>query len=146
MKGVLWKWLLFLFVCFCFCFCFFSEDISVGICFNKTPGGLNQWHNRQGSGGRVPPRDFWPGNFCWPTGKREGKKGKCSRKEGKSNKGKWKIENGRRKKSYKMREMKRGLSPPPFSLFKTTEICFGSTKMGIFYREKSISRWEENQE
>ena len=23
-----------------------------------------------------------------------------------------------------------------FSLLKTTEICFGSTKMGIFYREK----------
>ena len=23
-----------------------------------------------------------------------------------------------------------------FSLFKTTEICFGSTKMGIFYQEK----------
>ena len=23
-----------------------------------------------------------------------------------------------------------------FSLFKTSEICFGSTKMGIFYREK----------
>ena len=32
--------------------------------------------------------------------------------------------------------------PPPFffccSLFKTTEICFGSTKMGIFYREKAF--------
>ena len=25
-----------------------------------------------------------------------------------------------------------------FSLFKTTEICFGSTKMGIFYREKAF--------
>ena len=25
-----------------------------------------------------------------------------------------------------------------FSLFKTTEICFGSTKMGIFYREKEF--------
>ena len=26
-----------------------------------------------------------------------------------------------------------------FSLFKTTEICFGSTKMGIFYREKHLT-------
>ena len=25
-----------------------------------------------------------------------------------------------------------------FSLFKKTEICFGSTKMGIFYREKAF--------
>ena len=33
-----------------------------------------------------------------------------------------------------------------FSLFKTTKICFGSTKMEIFYREKSISRWKKNQE
>ena len=34
-----------------------------------------------------------------------------------------------------------------FSLFKTTEICFGSTKMGIFYREKNfISRREKNPE
>ena len=52
-------------------------------------------------GGRVPPpRHFWQGNFCWPTGKREAKKkGKWRRKrrkEGKSQKGRWKIENGRR--------------------------------------------------
>ena len=25
-----------------------------------------------------------------------------------------------------------------FSLFKTTEICFGSTKMGIFYQDKAV--------
>ena len=31
-------------------------------------------------------------------------------------------------------------------LLKTTEICFGSTKMGIFYREKSLSRRYKNQE
>ena len=29
------------------------------------------------------------------------------------------------------------------SLFKITEICFGSTKMGIFYREKNILRREK---
>ena len=33
-----------------------------------------------------------------------------------------------------------------FSLLKMTEICFGSTKMGIFYREKGISRRGKNQE
>ena len=30
-----------------------------------------------------------------------------------------------------------------FSLLKTTETCFGSTKMGIFYREKNILRREK---
>ena len=30
-----------------------------------------QWHNR---GGRVPPRNFWPRNFCWPIGKKEARK------------------------------------------------------------------------
>ena len=35
---------------------------------------------------------------------------------------------------------------PCFSLLKTTEICFGSTKIGIFYREKSISRQKKNRE
>ena len=32
-----------------------------------------------------------------------------------------------------------------FSLFKTTRICFGSTKVDIFYREKSISRREKKE-
>ena len=53
-----------------------------------------------GGGGSVPPWHFSPGNFCWPTGKREGRK----------------------------------------SLFKTTEICFGSTKMGIFYQIEHIKK------
>ena len=30
-----------------------------------------------------------------------------------------------------------------FSLLKTTEICFGSTKMGILYWEKNISHREK---
>ena len=42
-----------------------------------------------------------------------------------------KIENERRN-SYKIR---RGLF---FSLFETPEICFGSIKVGIFYREKAF--------
>ena len=96
---------------------------------------LRQWRNRQGAQ-CPPPRDFWPGNFCWPTGEREvRKKGKMEQKIRKIKKGRWKIENGRR--SYKTR---RG----PFfyfilfyfSLFKKTEICFGSTKMGVFYQGK----------
>ena len=33
-----------------------------------------------------------------------------------------------------------------FSLSKTTEICFGSTKMGIFYREKAFHAGKKNQE
>ena len=30
-----------------------------------------------------------------------------------------------------------------FALLKTTEICFGSTKMGIFYREKTFHAGEK---
>ena len=53
-----------------------------------------QWRNRRGGGqGAEFPRDFWPGNFCWPIGKEwQGKKGKWCRK-GKSKKERWKIEN-----------------------------------------------------
>ena len=35
---------------------------------------LKQWRNRRGAGGRVPPRDFWPGNFCLRIGKKEVRK------------------------------------------------------------------------
>ena len=43
-------------------------------------------------GGRVPPRDFWPGNFCWRIGKKE------ARKKGKRG------ENGEEKKETFKRE------------------------------------------
>ena len=36
-----------------------------------------QWRNKRGGGGRggrVLPRDFWQGNFCYPTGKKEARK------------------------------------------------------------------------
>ena len=33
-----------------------------------------------------------------------------------------------------------------FSLFETTKICFGSTKMEIFYREKHLTPGKKNQE
>ena len=37
--------------------------------------GVGQWHNRQGGqGGRVPPRDLWPGNFRWRFRKKEARK------------------------------------------------------------------------
>ena len=100
-----------------------------------------QWRNRR-VGGRVPPRDFWPGNFCW----RVGKKGKGKRekgwklriKEGKLWKGKWKIGNGSRKSSKKWwGPFFFSSSFFYFSLLKTMEICFGCTNMGIFYREKN---------
>ena len=43
----------------------------------------DQWRNRRRgwAGGRVPPRDSWPGNFCWrwrigkKRGKEKGKRG-----------------------------------------------------------------------
>ena len=90
-----------------------------------------------GQGGRVPPRDFWPGNFCWRIGKKEArKKGKRSENwEEKVENWKWKQEHVR----------KRGEDLFfffffffCFSLLKTMKICFGSTKMGIFYREKAF--------
>ena len=60
-----------------------------------------QWRNRRGWGGQSAPRDFWPVNFCWPTGKKEGrKKGKEVEIEkkrrkilnGKVENWKWKVE------------------------------------------------------
>ena len=105
-----------------------------------------QWRNRRGARGQSAPptRDFWPGNFCSDVSgkKRQGRKGK--RGEVKTEKKRRKIEKGRWK-SYKM-------SRRPFfffffffffcfSLVKTTKICFGSTtKMGIFYREKTSGK------
>ena len=52
----------------------------------------NQWHNRQGQSAPPPRPNFWPGNFCWPTGKKEARK---KMEKG----GKWRRkENGRREK------------------------------------------------
>ena len=58
--------------------------------------GVAQWHNRWGGqGAECPPRDFWPGNFCWRIGKkRQGKKekgGNWEEKKEKCRKGRWKI-------------------------------------------------------
>ena len=86
--------------------------------------------------GRVPQQHFSSGNFCWPTGKREG------RKKGKMEKKRRKIERGKAEKrkvtKWRMRRDFFKIFFFCFSLFKTTEICFGFTKMGIFYRGKAF--------
>ena len=74
-----------------------------------------------------------------PGKKRQGKKGKgveIKKKRRKIIKGRWKIENGRWK-SYKMRSSLLFFFFFVLSLFKTAKICFGSTKMEIFYQEKA---------
>ena len=103
-----------------------------------------------GRGAECPLRDFWPGNFCWPTGKKEArKKGKRGenweeKKENcKREGGKWKLE----------KVTKWGEGPFFFffffffclSLFKTTKSCFGSTKMEIFCFEKAFLSGKKNQ-
>ena len=90
------------------------------------------------AGGSVTPRDFRQGKFCWPTGKKEARK-KCKR--GKMKKKICKIVKGKVENwKWRIEKFKNEGRTFFFSLFKTTKICFGSTKMEIFYREKSISR------
>ena len=96
------------------------------------------------AGGQSVPQRLLTGKFLlmyWEKNK-QGKKEKgwkLRRKEGKLKKGRWKIWNGSGKSDKKWW----GLFF--FHFWKMTEICFGSTKMGIFYWEK-ISRREKNQE
>ena len=114
---------------------------------------LTQWRNRRGGGGRgaqCPPRDFWPGNFCWLIWKKIGKEKrvKIEKKRRKIVKGRWK---GEKLEMEAGKVLKRGEALFFFfffffSLLKTTEICFGSTKMGIFYREKAFHAGKKNQE
>ena len=94
--------------------------------------------------GRVPPRHFSLGNFCWPTREKGARKKGGKLEEKKENlKGKrWKIENGRGKGMKKRRGLFSlflffFLSFFRLSVFETTKICLGSTKMDNFYREKS---------
>ena len=63
----------------------------------------------EGAGGQSSPRDFWPGNFYWPTGKREAEKiGKMEQKRRKiGKKERWKIENGKRKEGGKVKNEER---------------------------------------
>ena len=101
-----------------FCQFFLSEE-------ELCPSGVTG----RGQGGRVPPRDFWPGNFCWPTGKRQAsKKGKMEQKGRKSEKGK--VEN------WKWKEER----------LQNEERTFFFYQDGNFLPGKSISRRGKNQE
>ena len=68
----------------------------------KNPVGSGVTGGGRGMG-RVPPRDFWQGNFCWHIRKRVARKrGKMDHKEKKTKKGKGgKLKKGRRKSSKK---------------------------------------------
>ena len=61
----------------------------------------------RGAGGRVTPRDFWSGNFCWPTRKKKERKKWKMRENGEEKKENCKREGGKLKmeggKSSKMR-------------------------------------------
>ena len=110
----------------------------------------NQWHYSWGRGeGESTLLTLLTRKFLVTYQEKRGmKKGENGEEKKENKKRGWKIENGRRK-SYKMR---RG----PlfffffflffFSLFKTTEICFGSTKMGVFCWKKAFHTGGKNQE
>ena len=114
-----------------------------------------QWRNRRGQS--APPRDFWPGNFCWRIGKRgkeKREKGwKLRRKEGKLRR---KEEKLRKKKENCKREggklemevgkvIKKGWGPFFFFFFFFFHFTFENDgnlfwvyQNGIFYREKAF--------
>ena len=115
------------------------------------------WEPNSGSRGhrdRVPPWHFSPENFCWPTWKRGvRKKGKMERKRMKISKGRRKIWkgrcgnwNGKRKREEKKYENEAEDFFFLLSLFETTKICLGCTKMVNFYWEKAYFTPGKNQE
>ena len=140
----------------CIAICLYAElwyDASAVVLrtFNYVSILLQQWRDSRGQGGRVPPCHFSPGNFCWPTTKREArKKGKMEKKRKKNQKkGKWKIENGRGK-SDKMRRRPWGPFFFPSSSFFFFLLTFQNHwnlfwvyQNGYFLHGKSISRREK---
>ena len=89
----------------------------------------------RGAEGQSAPLTLLTGKFLLTYREKRGKeKGKMGKKEGKSKKGRGKIENCTIWGFFCFCFFWGGL----FSRFKTTEICFGSTKMGIFYRAKAF--------
>ena len=72
-----------------------TVDVEVNaMAYKKNRAAPYQWRNRGVSGvqgGQSAPRDFWPGNFCWPTGKKE------AREKGVKIENWLRIENKRRK-------------------------------------------------
>ena len=105
---------------------------SFNIVSGKRGNSELQWRNRQG--GRVPPRDYWLGNFSWPIWKKVARK-------------KWKrVENEEEKKETCEREGGKLKMEGGNALFKTTKICFGCTKNINFLPGKRNSRPEKNLE
>ena len=94
----------------------------------------------EGAGGQSAPQRLLTGNFFgWRIGKKEAReKGWKLRRKEKLWKGRWKIGIGSRKSS------KKRWGPFFFFFFfflftlKMMEISSGSTKIGIFYREKAF--------
>ena len=99
-----------------------------------------QWHNRWGA--ECPPETSDREISADLLGKeRQGKKGKWSRKEGKSRKG------IRRKNDFFFLFFSFFFFFFFFAChFSKRLICFGSTKMGIFYWEKAFHAGKKNQE
>ena len=89
--------------------------------------------NSRGRGAEFPPDTFHRETTVLTYREKRGKGKKETGEENKEiEKGKvenLKMEGGRRELQNEERDFF-------FSLFKTTEICLGSTKMEIFYREK----------
>ena len=92
---------------------------------NKDAIGMlkSQWRNRRG-GGRGQGAEYPPKTSDQEISADLPGKERQEKSENGAKKRRWKIENGRRKESYK--------------IFKTIKICCGSTKTGIFYREKAF--------
>ena len=97
---------------------------------------------RQGC--RMPPRDFWPGNFCWPTGKKGGKekreKGWKLRRKGKFLKGK--VENWK----WKVEKLQNEESSPPlfFHLSKPLKFVLGLPKWKFSTGKKHFTPGEKS--
>ena len=96
-----------------------------------------QWRKSQGRGGRVPPEVLHQGIFADLLRKeRQGKRANGEQKEEhcKREGGNLKADPG---KKYESMKMGRGTFFFFCFLLFETEICFGSTKMENFYREKA---------
>ena len=94
-----------------------------------------------GGRGQSAPQTLLTGKFLLTY---QEKRGKEKRENGEEKKENQKREGGKLKWKEENEERAEGFPPPFFSLFKTTEICFGSTKMGIFYQEKEEEEEKKN--
>ena len=112
------------------------------LCILDQTSGVTGGGGGGGRGAECPPRDFWPGNFCWRTGKKQ------ARKKGKRGEN-WeeKVENLKLKQQN---VIKRGEDLFffffffCFSLLKNDKNLFWVYQNGNFLPGKSISRREKN--